>query len=74
MDSVNADCAYRIKGNNKRLQILAILYICFYIFRKGSCFGFTAKRAHFDTEFFVSGDIYFNHRVNDVACFLNTSF
>ena len=73
MYSVNADRAYRIKCNNKCLQVLAVLYICFYILRKHSCFGFTAKRTDFYTEFFMSGDIDFNHSVNDVARFLNAS-
>ena len=37
MDSVDADRAYGIKGNNKRLQIVAVLYIRFYVFRKIAC-------------------------------------
>ena len=45
----------------------------FYNFLKHSCFGFTAKRTDFYTEFFMSGDIDFNHSVNDVARFLNAS-
>ena len=57
VDSVNADRTYRIKGNNKRLQVFSVLYVCFYIFRKASWLGFTAKRAYFDTEIFMSGDI-----------------
>ena len=73
MYSVNADRAYRIKCNNKCLQVLAVLYICFYIFGKCSCFGFTAKRAHFDTEYFVSSDIYLNYRVDYVPRLLNAS-
>ena len=73
MNSVNADRTYRIKGNNKCLQILSILYVCFNVFGKISCLGFAAKRAHFDTKFFVSGDIYLNYRVDYVPRLLNAS-
>ena len=73
MDPVDADRTYGIKSDNQSLQILAVLYICFYIFWKCSCFGFTAKRAHFDTEFFVSSDIYLNYRVDYVPRLLNAS-
>ena len=74
VNSVNADSTYGIKGNYKRLQVFTVLYICFYIFGEISCFGPAAKRAYFDTKFFVSGNLDLDHSVYDITRFLNASF